>query len=137
MRSLGREREHVQQVAALGVGPCSAPRQVCRAPCSPHPSGLPPPVSSLCGSADVLEALGVAVDIGPEGVRRCIDEAGVGFMFAPAYHPAMKASCGCRCLPGWRATDRQVFGSGALAPVPHSALRPHFAACRAATLSIL
>ncbi|KAI7841008.1 hypothetical protein COHA_005236 [Chlorella ohadii] len=48
-------------------------------------------VSSLCGSADVLEALGVAVDIGPEGVRRCIDEAGVGFMFAPAYHPAMKA----------------------------------------------
>ncbi|PRW61048.1 anthranilate phosphoribosyltransferase [Chlorella sorokiniana] len=47
-------------------------------------------VSSLCGSADVLEALGVAVDIGPEGVRRCIDEAGVGFMFAPAYHPAMK-----------------------------------------------
>ncbi len=52
----------------------------------------PPAVSSLCGSADVLEALGVAVDIGPEGVRRCIDEAGVGFMFAPAYHPAMKAS---------------------------------------------
>lgn len=48
-------------------------------------------VSSLCGSADVLEALGVAVEIGPEGVRRCIDEAGVGFMYAPRYHPAMKA----------------------------------------------
>ena len=48
-------------------------------------------VSSLCGSADVLEALGVAVELGPEGVARCIDEAGVGFMFAPTYHPAMKA----------------------------------------------
>ncbi|KAL4424034.1 hypothetical protein ABPG75_001335 [Micractinium tetrahymenae] len=48
-------------------------------------------VSSLCGSADVLEALGVAVEVGPEGVARCIEEAGVGFMFAPTYHPAMKA----------------------------------------------
>lgn len=48
-------------------------------------------VSSLCGSADVLEALGVAVELGPEGVTRCIDEAGVGFMFAPTFHPAMKA----------------------------------------------
>lgn len=47
-------------------------------------------VSSLCGSADVLEALGVAIDLGPEGVSRCVDEAGVGFMFAPRYHPAMK-----------------------------------------------
>lgn len=48
-------------------------------------------VSSLCGSADVLEALGVAVEVGPQGVARCIEEAGVGFMFAPTYHPAMKA----------------------------------------------
>lgn len=45
--------------------------------------------SSLCGSADVLEALGVSIGLGPEGVARCIDEAGVGFMFAPRYHPAM------------------------------------------------
>lgn len=48
-------------------------------------------VSSLCGSADVLEALGIAIEIGPEGVARCINEAGVGFMFAPTFHPAMKA----------------------------------------------
>mmetsp|Transcript_8750 Transcript_8750/g.28878 ORF Transcript_8750/g.28878 Transcript_8750/m.28878 type:complete len:412 (-) Transcript_8750:89-1324(-) len=48
-------------------------------------------VSSLCGSADVLEALGVAVDIGPEGVARCVEEAGIGFMFAPRFHPAMAA----------------------------------------------
>jgi len=46
-------------------------------------------VSSLCGSADVLEALGVAVDLGPQSVARCVKEAGVGFMYAPRYHPAM------------------------------------------------
>ena len=40
-------------------------------------------VSSLCGSADVLEALGVAVDVGPEGIRRCLEGAGIAFMFAP------------------------------------------------------
>lgn len=48
-------------------------------------------VSSLCGSADVLEALGVVIDLGPESVAKCIDQAGIGFMFAPRYHPAMKA----------------------------------------------
>ena len=48
-------------------------------------------VSSLCGSADVLEALGVAVDLGPEGVAECVKQCGMGFMFAPRYHPSMKA----------------------------------------------
>jgi len=47
-------------------------------------------LSSLTGSADVLTALGVKIDISPETISRCIDEAGVGFMFAPAHHPAMK-----------------------------------------------
>lgn len=46
--------------------------------------------SSACGSADLLEALGVKIDLGPEGVARCVDEVGIGFMFAPRYHPAMK-----------------------------------------------
>lgn len=46
--------------------------------------------SSLSGSADVLEALGVAIEIGPEGVGRCIDEAGMAFCFAPRFHPAMR-----------------------------------------------
>jgi anthranilate phosphoribosyltransferase len=46
--------------------------------------------SSLAGSADVLEALGVVIDLGPEGVRRCIDDAGIGFCFAPRFHPAMR-----------------------------------------------
>jgi anthranilate phosphoribosyltransferase len=46
--------------------------------------------SSKCGSADVLEALGVNVNLSPEQIGRCIDEVGIGFMFAPAHHPAMK-----------------------------------------------
>jgi anthranilate phosphoribosyltransferase len=46
--------------------------------------------SSQAGSADVLEALGVVIDLGPEGVARCIAEAGIGFCFAPRYHPAMR-----------------------------------------------
>ena len=46
--------------------------------------------SSLAGSADVLEALGVVIDLGPVGVRRCIDEAGIGFCFAPRFHPTMR-----------------------------------------------
>ena len=47
-------------------------------------------VSSLCGSADVLEALGVRIDLGAEGVERCLNEVGIGFLFAPVFHPAMK-----------------------------------------------
>jgi anthranilate phosphoribosyltransferase len=46
--------------------------------------------SSQAGSADVFEELGVAIDLGPAGVERCVDEAGVGFCFAPRYHPAMR-----------------------------------------------
>ena len=47
-------------------------------------------LSSRSGAADVLGALGVNIEIPPEGVGRCIKEAGIGFMFAPAHHPAMK-----------------------------------------------
>src|SRR5579859_1841999 len=46
--------------------------------------------TSRCGSADVLEALGMKIDLGPDPLARCIQESGFGFMFAPAYHPAMK-----------------------------------------------
>ena len=46
--------------------------------------------SSKCGAADVLEALGVKFDLGPEQVQKCVEEVGIGFMFAPAFHPAMK-----------------------------------------------
>ena len=47
-------------------------------------------VSSTCGSADVLEALGVNVHLTPEQVAKCVDEIGIGFMFAPNHHSAMK-----------------------------------------------
>jgi anthranilate phosphoribosyltransferase len=46
--------------------------------------------SSACGAADLLEALGVAIELGPAGVARCVEEAGIGFCFAPRYHPAMR-----------------------------------------------
>lgn len=47
-------------------------------------------VSSQCGSADVLEALGVKIDLEPGKVAQCIDEVGIGFLFAPSFHPAMR-----------------------------------------------
>ena len=53
-------------------------------------------VSSACGSADVLEKLGINLDITPETVENCIDQIGIGFLFAPALHGAMKHSIGPR-----------------------------------------
>src|SRR5579864_1124958 len=47
-------------------------------------------LSSRSGAADVLSALGVKIDVSPQQVSRCVTEAGIGFMFAPAHHPAMK-----------------------------------------------
>ena len=47
-------------------------------------------ISSKCGSADVLEALGVPLDLDRAGVEHCLAEAGIGFLFAPGHHPAMK-----------------------------------------------
>lgn len=46
--------------------------------------------SGACGSADVLEALGVKIELPPAGVERCINETGIGFMFAPVFHPSMR-----------------------------------------------
>jgi len=53
-------------------------------------------ITSKSGGADVLEELGVRIDLDPEGFRRCIEQAGVGFLFAPKYHPAFKAVVGVR-----------------------------------------
>ena len=47
-------------------------------------------MSSQCGSADILEASGVKIELGAEAVARCIEAVGIGFMFAPVFHPAMK-----------------------------------------------
>lgn len=59
-------------------------------------------VSSSTGSADVLEAAGVHLDLTPEQVKKCIDALGVGFMFAPAHHSAMKHAIGPRREMGLR-----------------------------------
>ena len=59
-------------------------------------------VSSKSGSADVLEALGAVIDLQPEQVAECIAEAGIGFMFAPNHHPAMKAVASVRKEMGVR-----------------------------------
>ena len=80
-------------------------------------------ISSACGSADVLEALGVNLDVTPELVADCIDNVGVGFLFAPALHGAMKHAIGPRKEVGIRTifnilgpltnpagADRQVLG---------------------------
>ena len=53
-------------------------------------------MTSRCGSADVLEALGVKIDLNAEAVAECLEKVGIGFMFAPLFHPAMKYAAGPR-----------------------------------------
>jgi anthranilate phosphoribosyltransferase len=52
--------------------------------------------SSLCGAADLLEFLGIPLDLGPAGVIRCLNEAGIGFCFAARFHPGMRHAAGPR-----------------------------------------
>ena len=59
-------------------------------------------VSSHCGSADVLEAAGVNLELMPDQVRQCVDQIGIGFLFAPLYHGAMKHAVGPRKEMGVR-----------------------------------
>ena len=59
-------------------------------------------VSSRCGSADVLVALGVNIEIGPEVVEKALNTVGIGFLFAPLFHPAMKYAIGPRRAIGVR-----------------------------------
>ena len=59
-------------------------------------------VSSSCGSADVLEAAGVNLDLSPEQVAQCVDQLSVGFLFAPKHHSAMKHAIGPRKEMGAR-----------------------------------
>ncbi|MBO2520407.1 MAG: anthranilate phosphoribosyltransferase [Firmicutes bacterium] len=60
-------------------------------------------VSSRCGSADVLEALGVRIDLTPDAVRECIDQVGIGFLFAPLFHSSMRHAVGPRKEIGIRS----------------------------------
>jgi anthranilate phosphoribosyltransferase len=87
--------------------------------------------SSRCGSADVLEALGVDITLDASGVRRCIDAAGMGFCFAPTFHPAMRHAGPARRELGVRTVfnvlgplanpgrvRRQALGVGAASLAP-------------------
>jgi len=78
--------------------------------------------SSRCGSADVLEALGVTIALGPDGVRRCVTEAGIGFLFAPAYHPAMRHAAAVRRELGIRTAFNVLGPLANPARVRHQAL---------------
>lgn len=59
-------------------------------------------MSSQCGSADVMEALGVKIDLNPEQVLKCLEKVGIGFMLAPVFHPAMKYAAAPRKEVGIR-----------------------------------
>ncbi len=76
-------------------------------------------VSSKCGSADVLEALGANIQLRADQVARCIDEVGIGFMFAPNFHPAMRHAIGPRRELGVRT----VFNI--LGPLTNPAFATH------------
>src|SRR5699024_6980511 len=71
---------NIATMASLVVSACGVPVV--------KPGGRP--ASSKSGGADVLEALGVAIDLGPEDVARCVDEVGIAFCFAPVFHPAFR-----------------------------------------------
>jgi len=81
-RGDGRRSEHLQHLHH-GRADCGR-----RPGCGGPPSTATAPQTSKCGSADLLEALGVQIELTPEQVAQCIDEIGFGFMFAPKHHQA-------------------------------------------------
>lgn len=76
----GAETFNVSTAAAIVVAACGVP-------VAKHGNRS---VSSRCGSADVFEALGVKIDAPPDVAARCLEEAGIAFLFAPAFHPSMR-----------------------------------------------
>lgn len=76
-------------------------------------------VSSQCGSADVLEALGVKLNLSPEQIAQCIEQVGIGFMFAPQHHTAMKHAI----TPRREMGIRTLFNL--LGPLTNPAFAPH------------
>ena len=78
--------------------------------------------SSRCGSADVLEELGVAIALSPDGVRSCVEEVGIGFLFAPAFHPAMRHAAAPRSELGIRTAFNILGPLANPARVPYQSL---------------
>jgi anthranilate phosphoribosyltransferase len=77
--------------------------------------------SSICGAADVLEALGVKIDLGPAGVATCVREVGIGFLFAPLFHPSFR----------FVAVPRRELGVRTVFNVLGPLCNPAAAGCRA------
>ena len=97
-------------------------------------------MSSRCGSADVLEALGAKIDLSPEQVARCIEKAGFGFMFAQTFHPAMKHAAPTRRELGVRTAFNLLGPLTNPAGAQHQLLgvaRPEMAELMAAALDRL
>lgn len=102
----GRGTFNISTAAALIVAACGHP-------VAKHGNRA---ASGNCGSADVLEALGVDVSLPPQGVAQCIEQAGMGFLFAPAFHPSMKFAA----IPRRELGVRTVFNL--LGPLTNPAL---------------
>ncbi|HEY5625500.1 MAG TPA: anthranilate phosphoribosyltransferase [Dehalococcoidia bacterium] len=97
-------------------------------------------MSSACGSADVLEALGAKIDLSPEQVAKCIEQAGFGFMFAQTFHPAMKHAAPTRRELGVRTAFNLLGPLTNPAGAQHQLLgvaRPEMAPLMAAALDRL
>src|SRR5215467_6966906 len=77
--------------------------------------------SSICGAADVLEALGVKIDLPPSGVAACMTEVGIGFLFAPLFHPAFR----------YAGVPRRELGVRTVFNVLGPLCNPAHAGCRA------
>jgi anthranilate phosphoribosyltransferase len=93
-------------------------------------------VSSRCGSADVLEALGVRIDADPERVQRCLDEVGWGFLFAPAFHASTRHAAAPRRELGMRTVfnllgplTNPAFPEAQVVGVPRPELTAFLARC--------
>jgi hypothetical protein len=93
-------------------------------------------ITSKCGGADVLEELGVRIDLPPADLRRRVEAHGLGFIFAPAYHPAFKAivpvrkALAARGIPDHFQSARSIAESGAAS----ASARRHFLAAAASKI---
>ncbi|MCY3899568.1 MAG: anthranilate phosphoribosyltransferase [Caldilineaceae bacterium] len=93
--------------------------------------------SSECGSADVLEELGVKLTLGPEQVAECIEDVGIGFLFGPLFHPALKYAAGPRKELGTRTVVNTIAPLCNPANVSHQVVGVHSAGLTTSIAQVL